>query len=418
MKPVTIATALLLHFSLTQAFTPKPHVTCSRSWVKVGCFHDSLSPRPFPYELINDRDIFSNHSDGHLIDWRKWKESMHSLACRCAEKARASGYRMFGLQFYGECWSGPSAELRYSNDGPSENCFQQLIKPYTCVKSDPVECVGGAKTNYVYMLTDNTPPSQDLYVDGGYTTWSGWSGCSKTCGDGEKSRERTCTNPTPKGHGRPCEPRLGPSTETVQCRLVNCPPKCKRVLDVGIVVDSSASVHRENFFKVKEFLDKLVSELEIGPSKSHVGLVRYNEVADTLWDFNGAENNNLKSLKDAIEKIEYLPGGTRTDLALKKVNEDIFSPMGGARKDVPQVLVVITDGKTNQRSEPYSSVLQPLKDKDVKIVAVGVGHSIGKKELDIIALGDASNVFMLETFDDLVRRLNAIMNSFCDTLST
>ncbi|EDO38826.1 predicted protein [Nematostella vectensis] len=353
------------------AFKAKPHVTCSRSWVKVGCFHDSLSPRPFPYELINDRDIYSNHSDGHLIDWKKWKESMHRTFTSTVDTPR-------GRDGQGVARPVVTGRRVASEHAPTPPPRGTVAPASLVLDPPPRPCNVDWSTVHV---SSSTPASQGVLI--GF-------------------------------------PVVGFPMDA----------KCKRVLDVGIVVDSSASVHRENFFKVKEFLDKLVSELEIGPSKSHVGLVRYNQVADTLWDFNGAENNNLKSLKDAIEKIEYLPGGTRTDLALKKVNEDIFSPMGGARNDVPQVLVVITDGKTNQRSEPYSSVLQPLKvrilyprdvteqDKDVKIVAVGVGHSIGKKELDIIALGDASNVFMLETFDDLVRRLNAIMNSFCDTLST
>ena len=41
-------------------------------------------------------------------------------------------------------------------------------------------------------------------------------------------------------------------------------------------------------------------------------------------------------------------------------NFALFSPAGGDRGDKPNVLVVITDGKTNRGSRAYSSVLAPL----------------------------------------------------------
>ena len=60
---------------------------------------------------------------------------------------------MFGLQHYGECWSGPFAVFNYSKDGKSDKCLMNLEKPTACVKGDPKECVGQPNTNYIYMLT-------------------------------------------------------------------------------------------------------------------------------------------------------------------------------------------------------------------------------------------------------------------------
>ena len=60
---------------------------------------------------------------------------------------------MFGLQTYGECWSGQFAEFNYSKDGKSDKCIMNLKKPTACVKGDPKECVGQYEINYIYMLT-------------------------------------------------------------------------------------------------------------------------------------------------------------------------------------------------------------------------------------------------------------------------
>ena len=62
-------------------------------------------------------------------------------------------------------------------------------------------------------------------VDGGWTQWSSWSSCSKTCGVGSSTRTRTCTNPAPKKGGADC---VGPNKRTNICNTtIACPGKEK-----------------------------------------------------------------------------------------------------------------------------------------------------------------------------------------------
>ena len=76
----------------------------------------------------------------------------HSLACRCAKAASSRGYTMFGLQNYGECWSGPDACDQYSRHGDSHLCIGQN---YTlCDINDNNECIGKGDTNFVYLLLE------------------------------------------------------------------------------------------------------------------------------------------------------------------------------------------------------------------------------------------------------------------------
>ena len=59
-------------------------------------------------------------------------------------------------------------------------------------------------------------------IDGGYTEWSEFSACTRSCSGGRQKRWRTCFNPKPKYGGRDCE-RLGPSSEVQRCNTFPCP---------------------------------------------------------------------------------------------------------------------------------------------------------------------------------------------------
>ena len=65
-------------------------------------------------------------------------------------------------------------------------------------------------------------PTLTISVDGGWTDYSAWSDCTKTCGTGTQTRTRTCTNPTPKGGGAVC---TGDAEETQNCNTHPCPSK-------------------------------------------------------------------------------------------------------------------------------------------------------------------------------------------------
>ena len=61
-------------------------------------------------------------------------------------------------------------------------------------------------------------------LDGGYTEWSEWLPCSAECGEGKRSRTRDCTNPTPGALGKTClEQNLGPGSEEEKCKIKECP---------------------------------------------------------------------------------------------------------------------------------------------------------------------------------------------------
>ena len=57
-------------------------------------------------------------------------------------------------------------------------------------------------------------------VHGGWTSWSAWSGCTKSCGGGTRMRSRWCSNPSPAHGGQSC---AGGSLKSENCNVEECP---------------------------------------------------------------------------------------------------------------------------------------------------------------------------------------------------
>ncbi|XP_071153887.1 uncharacterized protein [Mytilus edulis] len=61
--------------------------------------------------------------------------------------------------------------------------------------------------------------TQNCGVDGCWGSWSEWSGCSATCGQGHMTKWRECNNPMPEYGGHDCD---GDTVETADCNIKHC----------------------------------------------------------------------------------------------------------------------------------------------------------------------------------------------------
>ncbi|EDO43412.1 predicted protein [Nematostella vectensis] len=100
-----------------------------QNYTPVGCFKDQPYPnRALPSLLAN----FRIHHP--IVNWFNLKTTVHE----CAKEAAKKGMVYFGVQFYGECWSGADAHKTYDKHGQSSQCKSGVGKHYT---------------NYIYRFT-------------------------------------------------------------------------------------------------------------------------------------------------------------------------------------------------------------------------------------------------------------------------
>ncbi|MBN3291429.1 CO6A3 protein, partial [Polypterus senegalus] len=147
----------------------------------------------------------------------------------------------------------------------------------------------------------------------------------------------------------------------------------KAQADIIFLVDSSWSIGKDNFQFVREFLYKVVKALKTGGGDFKFALVQYSGSPKT--EFQLSTYASVQDVLFHIWSMPYLGGGTRTGLGLEYLIEQHLTAAAGSRasEGVPQVVVVLTDGRSQDDVIPPSSVLQLA---DVDVFAVGVHHAV------------------------------------------
>ncbi|XP_075984423.1 semaphorin 5c [Anticarsia gemmatalis] len=125
-------------------------------------------------------------------------------------------------------WSSWSTWEPCMQDGTSQSLYDDN-KPDMCMCrtrrcDNPRPAYGGQTCEGASISVTNCT------VHGGWSSWSGWSKCSASCGIAIKSRRRTCTAPEPKFGGRVC---VGLDIDDVYCNLPPCPDPTLAAIDGG-----------------------------------------------------------------------------------------------------------------------------------------------------------------------------------------
>uniref|UniRef100_H2Y974 Uncharacterized protein n=1 Tax=Ciona savignyi TaxID=51511 RepID=H2Y974_CIOSA len=154
----------------------------------------------------------------------------------------------------------------------------------------------------------------------------------------------------------------------------------KNRADVAIVVDSSSSVKFNNFQKMKSFTNSLFQSFKLGEDRVHAALVRYNRRVDERFGF--ADTNTKAEVQDAVDAMPYRGGGTKTGQAIQHVIDNTMKTANGARADAQKIVIVITDGRSQD------DVLTPsiaLRDSGAITFGIGIGAGVLENQIQEIA---------------------------------
>ncbi|XP_074654673.1 von Willebrand factor A domain-containing protein 2-like [Tubulanus polymorphus] len=183
--------------------------------------------------------------------------------------------------------------------------------------------------------------------------------------------------------------------------------------DIVFVLDASSSVKGENFKKMLLFVQKVVSDMPIGPTKVRVSLVRYSNKNEVEVVFYLNEHFSAAELKTAVDSVKYTGGGTYTAKALDLVRTDVLTSKKGSRRWVKQLVMVITDGKASDKLSLPKSILD-LQDTGARMIAVGVGSEMDEKSLKSMASPPKEqNKMHVSNFDQLATIVDKVKVTVC-----
>ena len=153
-------------------------------------------------------------------------------------------------------------------------------------------------------------------------------------------------------------------------------------IDLVFVLDSSGSIGDTNFQTIRNFVNTFVSTLEIGPTRSQVGVIVFNYNAQVQFNLNTYSDRT--SLMSAVNNIPYSGGGTNTADALYLLASQGFVGARPEEEGVPRVAIVVTDGMSNDADDTARAAEALRQNKLITTYAVGiVGANIA--ELNTIA---------------------------------
>eukprot|EP00731_Ephydatia_muelleri_P026831 Em0018g931a len=151
-----------------------------------------------------------------------------------------AGYKLPG-QCCESCNYDTSFELAVATGTASVDSALTILQPTWGEWSNWTECSrscgGGRQSRVRECLSDGRKSlnctgnrvevracnTQCCPVNGGFASWSGWSNCSVTCGNGTQNRTRSCSNPAPACGGDNC---TGAALDLRACVMTPCPVDC------------------------------------------------------------------------------------------------------------------------------------------------------------------------------------------------
>ncbi|XP_062586510.1 cartilage matrix protein-like, partial [Saccostrea cucullata] len=183
--------------------------------------------------------------------------------------------------------------------------------------------------------------------------------------------------------------------------------------DIVFLLDSSGSEGVQHFREQLNFVKNFVKEFDIGPSNVQISVVSF--ATRIRENFNLKTYHTKADILNAIDRIPYMSGSTNTAEAITYAIQHSFTPIGGDRAPVSDVLFVVTDGLSISLSAT-SQAANLAHKAGIKTFAIGIGNLISIQELLNIA-SDSKHVFRVSTFDALHLLQNELRSKTCEALS-
>lgn len=173
-------------------------------------------------------------------------------------------------------------------------------------------------------------------------------------------------------------------------------------LDIAFIVEGSDKVGEENFNKVKRFIEKVVTGMNVGQENIHITVMQYSDTVSLEYSF-----REIQSKEKIIEKVRSIPfqGGraTNTGNALDYISKHTFTSVNGGRQDVPHLVYMVS-------SSPSTDVIT-RPPRSINVIPIGITPSANIQELRKIS--HPSDPIILNSYNTLIEEAPELVLQSC-----
>jgi len=229
--------------TITQDLSPLPVIKSLNAWWEGNDvnkqFYIQWTVNPADLALVKQYEIWRAPCilDQKITDWERigsqaGDANKSDYFFADSNPIKKKGGYCYGIHVTSE--SGESTTERNSSISPAyfnfdaveekcapKNCYLLMNeRKKICGSKSLSDGCGGNITCDGTLVCSDGCNNNLCKVNGGWSAWSAWGSCSKTCGTGTQTRTRTCNNPAPANEGSDCS---GPASETQDCNIAPCP---------------------------------------------------------------------------------------------------------------------------------------------------------------------------------------------------
>ncbi|ELU02925.1 hypothetical protein CAPTEDRAFT_79140, partial [Capitella teleta] len=140
--------------------------------------------------------------------------------------------------------------------------------------------------------------------------------------------------------------------------------------DVAFVLDSSGSVRNVDWNSLVNFVSGVVGRLQISRDDIHVAALRYSTEARVQFKLDASYVRS--DLQNRVLRIRKEDGQTNMRDAITVTSNQIFDGRApGDRADAPDIMVIISDGRTDERDATVAEANR-AKAAGIEIIPVGI----------------------------------------------
>ncbi|XP_078260754.1 collagen alpha-3(VI) chain-like [Rhinoraja longicauda] len=152
--------------------------------------------------------------------------------------------------------------------------------------------------------------------------------------------------------------------------------------DIVFLIDGSNNVGTEDFAHIRDFIQYIINNFDIGPNAVRVGLAQYS--SNGKMEFTLKQHVGKGTLQNAVRRMRPKGGAPlNMGIGLDFVMKSLFTREAGGRRHegVPQYLIVINGGNSRDNIQRYLGTLQ---NSGIYVFGIGA-KNVDANELQRIA---------------------------------